>query len=48
MHGNGNTDPGKPMRSDERLLSGDTAAKVTAAATAKEPTAKTTGTARTG
>ncbi len=34
---NGNTDPSKPMRSDETLLSGDTAAKVTAAAQAKEP-----------
>ena len=37
--GNGNTDPSKPMRSDEKLLTGDTAAKVTAAAKAKEPTA---------
>lgn len=37
--GNGNTDPSKPMRSDETLLTGDTAAKVTAAAKAKEPTA---------
>ncbi|GAA2491684.1 hypothetical protein [Terrabacter carboxydivorans] len=36
---NGNTDPTKPMRSDEKLLTGDTAAKVTAAARAKEPTA---------
>ena len=36
---NGNTDPSKPMRSDEKLLTGDTAAKVTAAAKAKEPTA---------
>ncbi len=35
--GNGNTDPTKPMRSDEKLLSGDVAAKVTAAAKAKEP-----------
>jgi hypothetical protein len=35
--GNGNTDPSKPMRSDEKLLTGDTAAKVTAAAKAKEP-----------
>lgn len=35
--GNGNTDPSKPMRSDEQLLTGDTAAKVTAAAKAKEP-----------
>ena len=32
-NGNGNTDPSKPMRSDEKLLTGDTAAK------AKEPTA---------
>ena len=37
--GNGNTDPSKPMRSDETLLTGDAAAKVTAAAKAKEPTA---------
>ena len=37
--GNGNTDPSKPMRSDEKLLTGDVAAKVTAAAKAKEPTA---------
>lgn len=37
--GNGNTDPSKPMRSDETLLTGDTATKVTAAAQAKEPTA---------
>ena len=37
--GNGNTDPSKPMRSDETLLTGDVATKVTAAATAKEPTA---------
>lgn len=36
---NGNTDPSKPMRSDETLLTGDVAAKVTAAAKAKEPTA---------
>lgn len=36
---NGNTDPSKPMRSDEQLLTGDTAAKVTAAAKAKEPNA---------
>ncbi|MDR6865415.1 hypothetical protein [Phycicoccus sp. 3266] len=36
---NGNTDPSKPMRSDERLLTGDVAAKVTAAAKKKEPTA---------
>ena len=34
---NGNTDPSKPTRSDEQLLTGDTAAKVTAAAQAKEP-----------
>lgn len=33
------TDPSQPMRSDEKLLTGDTAAKVTAAAKAKEPTA---------
>ena len=37
--GNGNTDPSKPMRSDERLLTGTTASKVTAAAKAKEPKA---------
>lgn len=36
---NGNTDPSKPMRSDETLLTGDVAAKVTAAAKAEEPTA---------
>jgi hypothetical protein len=36
---NGNPDPSKPMRSDETLLTGDVAAKVTAAAEAKEPTA---------
>lgn len=36
---NGNTDPSKPMRSDEKLLTGDTLAKVTAAAKAKEPNA---------
>jgi hypothetical protein len=36
---NGNTDPSKPMRSDEKLLTGDVAAKVTAAAKAKEPKA---------
>jgi len=35
----GNTDPSKPMRSDEKLLTGDVAAKVTAAAKAKEPKA---------
>src|SRR6478735_1392551 len=39
MRGNGNTDPSKPVRSNEKLLTGDTAAKVTAAAKAKEPTA---------
>jgi hypothetical protein len=32
----GNTDPSKPMRSDEELLTGDTLAKVTAAVKAKE------------
>ena len=37
--GNGNTDPSKPMRSDETLLTGDVATKVTAAAKTKEPTA---------
>jgi hypothetical protein len=37
--GNGNTDPTKPMRSDETLLTGETKTKVTAAARAKEPTA---------
>jgi hypothetical protein len=36
---NGNTDPTKPMRSDEKLLTGHTASKVTAAAKAKEPNA---------
>ena len=36
---NGNTDPSKPMRSDEKLLTGDVAANVTAAAKAKEPKA---------
>jgi len=35
--GNGNTDPTKPMRSDDKLLTGDVAARVTAAAKAKEP-----------
>ncbi|GAA5028917.1 hypothetical protein GCM10023258_24930 [Terrabacter aeriphilus] len=35
----GGADPSQPMRSDEKLLTGDTAAKVTAAARAKEPTA---------
>jgi hypothetical protein len=34
---NGNTDPTKPMRSDEHLLTGDTLAKVTAAVKAKYP-----------
>jgi hypothetical protein len=34
--GNGNTDATKPMRSDEQLLTGETADKVTAAAKAKE------------
>jgi hypothetical protein len=38
-NGNSNTDPSKPMRSDKTLLTGDVAAKVTAAAKAKEPTA---------
>lgn len=33
----GNTDPSKPMRSDEQLLTGETLAKVTAAVKAKEP-----------
>jgi hypothetical protein len=37
--GNGNADPSKPMRSEETLLTGDVAAKVTAAAKAKEPAA---------
>ncbi|MEP6649061.1 MAG: hypothetical protein ABJA74_04005 [Lapillicoccus sp.] len=36
---NGNTDPSKPIRSDEQLLTGETADKVTAAAKAKEPDA---------
>lgn len=36
---NGNTDPSKPKRSDEQLLTGETADKVTAAAKAKEPDA---------
>lgn len=36
---NGNTDPSKPMRSDEQLLTGDNLTTVTAAAKAKEPTA---------
>ncbi len=39
LKGNGNTDPSRPTRSDEKLLTGDIAAKVTAAAKAKEPTA---------
>ena len=39
--GNGNTDPSKPMRSDEQLLTGETADKVTAAAKAMEPTTMT-------
>jgi hypothetical protein len=34
---NGNTDPTKPMRSDEHLLTGDTLAQVTAAVKAKYP-----------
>lgn len=34
---NGNTDPSRPMRSDEQLLTGDTLVKVTAAVKAKEP-----------
>jgi hypothetical protein len=37
--GNGNTDPTKPMRSDEKLLTGATKAKVTAAVKAKYPKA---------
>ena len=37
--GNGNTDPSQTMRSDEQLLTGQTADKVTAAAKAKEPAA---------
>ncbi|MGY2873805.1 hypothetical protein ACVW00_000995 [Marmoricola sp. URHA0025 HA25] len=36
---NGNTDPTKPMRSDEKLLTGDTKDKVTAAVKAKYPDA---------
>ena len=35
--GNGNTGPSRPTRSDEQLLTGETADKVTAAAKAKEP-----------
>jgi hypothetical protein len=38
-HGNGNTDPTKPMRDDEQLLTGTTLAKVTAAVKAKYPDA---------
>jgi hypothetical protein len=37
--GNGNTDPTKPMRSDEELLTGTTADKVKAAVEAKYPDA---------
>jgi hypothetical protein len=37
--GNGNTDPTKPMRSDETLLTGTTKDKVTAAVKAKYPDA---------
>jgi hypothetical protein len=37
--GKGNTDPSKPLRDDEQLLTGDAAARVTATAKAKEPTA---------
>ncbi len=37
--GNGNTDPSKPMRSDEKLLTGATRAKVLAAVQAKYPDA---------
>ena len=37
--GNGNTDPTKPMRDDEELLTGDALAKVTAAVKAKYPDA---------
>ena len=37
--GRGTGDPSKPMRSDEKLLTGDTATKVTAAVKAKYPTA---------
>ncbi|RNM16352.1 PepSY domain-containing protein [Nocardioides pocheonensis] len=36
---NGNNDPSKPMRSDEKLLTGDTKDKVTAAVKAKYPNA---------
>jgi len=38
-HSNGNTDPTKPMRDDEELLTGDTLAKVTAAVKARYPDA---------
>jgi hypothetical protein len=38
-HSNGNTDPTKPMRDDETLLTGTTAEKVTAAVKAKYPNA---------
>jgi len=38
-NGNGNTDPTKPMRSDETLLTGTTKDKVTAAVKAKYPDA---------
>jgi hypothetical protein len=38
-HGNGNTDPTKPMRDDEELLTGTTKEKVTAAVKAKYPDA---------
>jgi len=37
--GNPTGDPSKPMRSDEKLLTGDTATKVTAAVKAKYPSA---------
>ena len=37
LDADGNTDPSRPMRDDEQLLTGDVAAKVTAAAQAKEP-----------
>ena len=37
--GSGITDPSKPQRADEQLLTGETADKVTAAAKAKEPDA---------
>ena len=37
--GNGNTDPTKPMRDDEQLLTGTTKDKVTAAVKAKYPDA---------